>query len=75
MFFTALESNLDENCLKLLMPEINLELNQVDVTNLYYKGMSVLRYAIEINFDVAVLENLMSYKNCSKELITIKDPV
>lgn len=37
--------------------------------------MSVLRYAIEIGYDHEVLYNILSEKYCSKELLTVRDPV
>jgi hypothetical protein len=59
----------------LLTPEITETNKDLNIANLYYKGYSVLRYAISIDFDSQILYNILNDKYCSKELITIKDPV
>jgi hypothetical protein len=59
----------------LLTPEITTTNKDLNIANLYYKGYSVLRYAISIDFDSQILFNILDGKYCSKELITIKDTV
>ena len=49
--------------------------HQTDISCLYYKGMSFLRYAMNVNLDVDTLRTLLSSKYCSNELLTVKDPV
>ena len=49
--------------------------NQLDISQLYYKGMSILRYAIQVNLDIDILKFLITPKFCSRELITVRDPV
>jgi hypothetical protein len=75
IYFAALKEKINEDCLKLLTPEINEKNKEFNIANLYYKGMSVLRYAIEVDYDPAALFNILSDKYCSKELLTIRDPV
>jgi hypothetical protein len=67
--------NLDEKCLRLITPRAQVETNKIDISFLYYKGMSLLRYGLEIHVDISTLESLLSIQNCSRELITLKDPV
>lgn len=60
--------------MKSLTPEIkNLNSSQIDISKLFYRGMSFLRYSMEKSFDIKLIEWLMSAKFCSKELITLKD--
>ena len=75
VYFYGLKLNLNEDCLKLITPKAQLETNRADISYLYYKGMSLLRYALEINLDLSTIKNLLNFENCSKELITVKDPV
>jgi hypothetical protein len=67
--------NINEECLKLLTPKASGQPADFNITHLFYKGMSFLRYAMEIDLDVHLLENLMDLEYCSRELITVKDPV
>ena len=91
IYFAAIESNLSKECFEILTPEIylndkntttkiatinnNNNKNQLDISQLYYKGMSILRYAIQVNLDVDILKLLITPKFCSRELITVRDPV
>ncbi|CAF0712961.1 unnamed protein product [Brachionus calyciflorus] len=75
LYFTSIKYDVDEECLKLLTPEIkDLKISQHDISCLYYKGMSFLRYSMENNLNVEKIEDRMDLKYCSKELITVKDP-
>lgn len=75
IYFKALTLNLDNRCLKLITPKADLvQLNKVDISHLYYKGMSLLRYALEINLNISTLKDLLQAENSSKELITVRDP-
>ena len=58
----------------MLTPEINETNKELNISNLFYKGKSVLRYAIEVDYDPAVLYNILQDKYCSKELLTTRDP-
>ena len=49
--------------------------NKTDISCLFYKGMSLLRYSIQLNLNLSTIEFLLSENFCSRELITIKDPV
>ena len=57
----------------MLTPEVDPK--QRNISDLFYKGSSVLRYAIELNLPVETIETLMQSKYCSKELITVRDSV
>jgi len=67
--------SINEACLKLLTPKATSQPADFNISHLFYKGMSFLRYAMEIDLDVRLLESLMDIQYCSRELITIKDPV
>ena len=67
--------NISEECLKILTPKATNQPADFNISHLFYKGMSFLRYAMEIDLDVGLLESLMDIQYCSRELITIKDPV
>ncbi|RNA35635.1 serine threonine- phosphatase 6 regulatory ankyrin repeat subunit A-like, partial [Brachionus plicatilis] len=74
VYFAAIESKSRKECLQLLTPEIkNLGPSQIDISKLYYRGMSLLRYAIENNFEIKLIEWLMSPEYCRNELLTLKD--
>lgn len=62
------------DCVRLLTPEID-DHKKVDISNLFYKGYSVLRYSMEVRTNIDIIETIMNKKFCSKDLITIRDPV
>lgn len=74
IYFTALKERCDLNYIELLTPE-STDQKQPCITNLFYKGLSVLRYAIEMGNSIDIIETLMDCKYCLRELITIRDPV
>ncbi len=73
IYFTALREKIDLDSIKLLTPE-KINKKQLDISCLFYKGQSVLRYSLEVNVNKNVLEEIMKAKYCSKELITVRDP-
>lgn len=73
LYFYGLALNLDHNCLKLITPEAKDSC--LDISQLFYRGKSFLRYSIEIGLDTEILEYLIDLNYCSKELMTVKDPV
>lgn len=75
LYFYALKSNTDRECLKLMTPEVAHTGHGLDISQIYYRGKSFLRYAIEIELDLQTLEMFLSTRYCSNELITVKDPV
>ena len=88
VYFAVLNSAMDRACLEYLTPparsldgngndngSTNCCNSKLDISHLFYKGMTFLRYGIEIGLDVESLELLMSSKYCSLDLITVKDPV
>ena len=72
IYFFALASKLSADCLKQITPEAN---TICDVSHLFYRGMSFLRYSIEIGVDVDILEYLLDVKYSSRDVLTVKDPV
>ena len=58
----------------MLTPELK-DPKQSCISNLFYKGLSVLRYAIEMNVGVDIIENFIDPKYCRRELVSLRDPV
>jgi hypothetical protein len=63
--------------MKIITPLVNCDQSKSNcyISDLYYRGMSLLRYSIHVNLDLDVIEFLLDEKHCCKELITVKDPV